>query len=116
MNFSVFSRITTVTTIFATVLGFISTASAQNVKIRVELIDVYCDNTEDVTGPDEFYLVASLKGGTANKPSITKPFDINDKKSKNFPADQSVLFEGDVPKGGNIVGGMVAFDEDYGKD
>jgi hypothetical protein len=97
-------------------LSSVVPASAQNVKVRVELIDVNCDNTEDITGPDEFYLVASLKSGALNKPSITKPFNINDRQTKTFPDDQKVLYEGDVSKGNAVVGGMVAFDEDYGKD
>ena len=97
-------------------LSSVMPALAQNVKVRVELIDIHCDDTEDVTGADEFYVVASLKGGAVNKPSITKPIDINDKQTKNFPDDQKVIFEGEVPKGSTIVGGIVTFDEDYGKD
>ena len=29
-------------------------------RIRVELGDVFCGNTEDVTGADEFYLVGAV--------------------------------------------------------
>jgi hypothetical protein len=86
------------------------------VRMKIELIDVYCRDTEDVTGADEFYLVGALAGGTVVKPILTKPISINDKQRKTFPAGESVLFEGDVPQGQSVKGGIKAFDEDFGKD
>jgi hypothetical protein len=86
------------------------------VRMKIELIDVYCRDTEDVTGPDEFYLVGALAGGTVVKPILTKPISINDKKTKTFPAGESVLFEGEVPQGQSVKGGIKAYDEDFGKD
>ena len=86
------------------------------VRMKIELIDVYCRDTEDVTGADEFYLVGALAGGTVVKPILTKPISINDKQKKTFPAGESVLFEGDVPQGQSVKGGIKAYDEDFAKD
>jgi hypothetical protein len=84
--------------------------------MKIELIDVYCRDTEDVTGADEFYLVGALAGGTVVKPILTKPININDKQRKTFPADQSILFEGEAPQGESVKGGIKAYDEDFAKD
>lgn len=86
------------------------------VRMKIELIDVYCRDTEDITGADEFYLVGALVGGTVVKSILTKPIDINDKQRKTFPAGQTVLFEGEVPQGQSVKGGIQAYDEDFGKD
>ncbi len=86
------------------------------VRMKIELIDVYCRDTEDVMGADEFYLVGALAGGTVVKPILTKPMSINDKQRKTFPAGESILFEGDVPQGQSVRGGIKAYDEDFGKD
>ena len=86
------------------------------VRMKIELIDVYCGNTEDVAGADEFYLLGALAGGTVVKPILTKPININDKQTKTFPAGQTVLFEGEVPQGQTVKGGIKAYDEDVAKD
>lgn len=86
------------------------------VKMKIELVDVYCGNTEDVTGADEFYLLGALAGGTVVKPILTKPININDKQTKTFPAGQTVIFEGEVPQGQSVKGGIKAYDEDFAKD
>ncbi len=86
------------------------------VRMKIELIDVYCGITEDRTGADEFYLLGALAGGTVVKPILTKPISINDKQTKTFPAGESVLFEGEVPQGQSVKGGIKAYDEDFAKD
>ena len=86
------------------------------VRMKIELVNVYCGNTEDVTGADEFYLVGALAGGTVVKPILTTPININDKQTKTFPTGQTVILEGDVPQGQSVKGGIKAFDEDFGKD
>ena len=85
-------------------------------KIKIELVDVYCGNTEDVTGADEFYLVGALVGGGVVKSILTMPININDKQRKTFPAGQTVIFEGEVPQGQSVKGGIKAYDEDAAKD
>ena len=57
-----------------------------------------------------------MAGGTVVKPILTKPISINDKQTKTFPAGQTVIFEGDVPQGQSVKGGIKAYDEDFGKD
>ena len=85
-------------------------------KIKIELIDVKCRDTEDVTGADHFYLVGALVGGTVVKPILTKPIKINDDQRKTFRAGETVLFEGEVPQGQSVKGGIKAYDEDAAKD
>lgn len=85
-------------------------------RIRVELIDVYCADTEDVTGADDFYLVGALVGGDVTKAILTHPIKINDKQRKSFDPGDSVLFDGNVNPGQVIKGGLKAYDEDAGKD
>jgi hypothetical protein len=91
-------------------------AMGQEVNVRVELVEIWCDNTEDVTGADELYVTSALKSGSIVKAVVTKPIDINDGQTKKFPADESIIFDAKVPKAATIVGGVVLFDEDYGKD
>lgn len=85
-------------------------------KVRIELVDVYCGDTEDVTGADDFYLVGALVGAGQTKAILTTPIKINDRQRKSFPPDQCVLFDGDIPEGQSIKGGLKAFDEDAAKD
>jgi hypothetical protein len=84
--------------------------------VKVELIDVSCQDTEDVTGADDFYLVGALVGGEVTKAILTHPIKINNKQTKTFRPEDSVLFEGDIPPGESIKGGLNAYDEDAGKD
>jgi hypothetical protein len=85
-------------------------------RVKIELLKVECKDTEDVTGADEFYLVGALAGGGTTKAILTTPISINDGEVKTFKREQSILFEGDVPAGQNIQGGIKAYDEDAGKD
>jgi hypothetical protein len=113
------ARARIVGTLLIAFLGFCGSALAQNVKVRIELIDLHCNhdkNTEDILGADEFYVTSKLVSGPVSKDVITKPFDINTDQTKPFPDDQKVLFESSVPANSKIVGGMVAWDEDYAKD
>ncbi|HEY9674757.1 MAG TPA: hypothetical protein V6D11_25180 [Waterburya sp.] len=94
--------------------GTALSASARSV--RIELLDVKCGNTEDVTGADEFYIVGALSDGTNTKAALTSPMDINDGQTKPFRADQRVIFDANVPNGVTVRGGLKAYDEDYAKD
>lgn len=85
-------------------------------KLKVELVDVYCRDTEDVTGADDFYLIGGLVGGQTTKAILTTPIKINDKQKKSFKPDQTVLFEGEIPQGQSVKGGLKAYDEDAAKD
>lgn len=96
------------------VTGTALTASAG--QVRVELLDVKCGNTEDVTGADEFYIVGAMSDGTNTKAALTSPISINDGQTKSFSSDQQVIFHANVPQGATVRGGLKAFDEDFGKD
>ncbi|WP_216595239.1 hypothetical protein [Cylindrospermum stagnale] len=85
-------------------------------RIKIQLVNVQCKDTEDVTGADELYLVGALVGGGITKAILTTPIDINDGEVKKFKPDQSILFEGNVPADESIKGGIKAYDEDAGKD
>ena len=84
------------------------------VRVRVELIDVHCRGTEDVTGADHFYIVAHLVGDVKDgfKGKVTQPLRINDGEKKSFP--EEALFDGTVPANGTVVGALKAFEEDQG--
>ncbi|MEW6493437.1 MAG: hypothetical protein AB1589_13170 [Cyanobacteriota bacterium] len=90
--------------------------SASAGQVRIELLDVKCGNTEDVTGADEFYIVGALSDGTNTKAALTTPMDINDGQTKSFRADQQVIFDAYVPNGVTVRGGLKAYDEDFAKD
>ncbi len=100
-----------------TLLGSVH-LQGEDLRIRVELVNVKCGNTEDVTGPDDFYIVSALSAGTkeTSKSAVTKPFKINDGQTKSFAKSERVLFDAKVPAKKTVVGGMKAFDEDYAKD
>ncbi|MCT7969993.1 hypothetical protein NG799_27135 [Laspinema sp. D1] len=85
-------------------------------RIKIEVTDVYCADTEDITGADDFYLVGALVGGSEIKGILTCPIKINEKQTKTFPSGDCVLFDGEVPSGQAIKGGLKALDEDYAKD
>ncbi len=93
-----------------------TTLSASARSVRIELLDVKCGNTEDVTGADEFYIVGALSDGTNTKAALTSPMDINDGQTKSFRSDQRVIFDANVPQGRTIRGGLKAYDEDFAKD
>ena len=84
--------------------------------LKIELIDVTCRDTEDITGADDFYLMGTLVGGTVQKAILTRPIKINDKQTKSFRPEDTVLFEGEIPQGQSVKGGLKAFDEDAAKD
>ena len=87
-------------------------------KVRIELLDVHCADTEDVTGKDEFYLVGSVvdtKGSNA-VPILIPPVSINDGQTRSLRGRGSVIFEGVVDQETTLSLTMSAFDEDYAKD
>jgi hypothetical protein len=84
--------------------------------VTVELISVYCSNTEDVTGGDEFYLVGLALGDPdLRSPILTTPMSVNDGQVKTFGAE-SLLFKGEVPVDSHIALYLQAYDEDFAKD
>ncbi|ADV66919.1 hypothetical protein [Deinococcus maricopensis] len=99
-----------------------ATLAAQNVtnyRVRVVVDRVYCKDTEDITGADEFYaggdLVVSKPDGTKKSVPflMSPPVDLNNKMT--WTASYTVLDEV-VPADSDVVGKLVAYDEDAGKD
>ena len=85
-------------------------------RLRVELIDVYCGDTEDVHGEDEFYVVGAVTDGSNTRGVLTSPLGINDGQTRAFASGQSVIFDADVPPDRTLRIALEAYDEDSGKD
>ncbi len=97
----------------------VSASQAQQINVRIELIDVKCVDTEDVASAgDEFYVFSALTAGTkpASRSAATKPFSIKSGETKTFPFDVKVIFDASCDTKSSIKGGMRAFDEDVAKD
>ena len=85
-------------------------------RVQIVLHDVICRNTEDVTGPDEFYLVGVVTDGKITKTVLTTPIVINDQQQKSFENGGGVIFDSEVPSEAVVKIAILAFDEDAGKD
>jgi hypothetical protein len=87
-----------------------------SVRVRVQLSNVKCFDTEDSLGADEFYVVGASAHGSDAHAVLTTPMDINDGQTRSFRANQAVVFDGAMPESDAIHAGLVAYDEDCGKD
>ena len=87
-----------------------------NVRVRIELQDIICRDTEDITGADTFYLVGALSDGASTKAVLTRPVWINNYQTKPFRPEDQLLFDARVPERDTVRGGLTAFDQDYAKD
>lgn len=87
-------------------------------RVVIQLLDVHCRDTEDVTGADEFYLLGSAIDSKSNsgKPILTPPVSVNDGQTRSLTGQGSFVFDGAVDEGTIILLEMAAFDEDYAKD
>lgn len=87
-------------------------------RVRIELVDVVCRDTEDVTGADDFYLVGgvSTSDGKQVRDVLTAPLHINDGQRKPFFPQDQIVFD-DMVDDSEVLGlGVQAFDEDGSKD
>lgn len=94
-------------------------------RIRIELVDVYCRDTEDVTGADEFFILGGVGSysrlGSASddlkiRPVLTVPISINDKQRKRFGIGGGIIFDDDVPENHTLYIALTGYDEDAHKD
>ena len=85
-------------------------------RVRIELVEVLCRDTEDVTGADTLYLVGGVSDGRQTQSVLTNRLWINNNQTRSFAADRSVMFDADVPENGSVHIGLQAFDEDAAKD
>ncbi len=87
----------------------------QEIRIRVELVDVQCVmDTETVYDSDLFYAVTALSGGNAESAlsAVNRPIPIRYGETKTFGKDQRVIFDAKVPARGTVRGGIKAFNQD----
>lgn len=85
-------------------------------RVRIELLDVYCHNTEDVTGADTLYLAGGVSDGKQFQPVLTNRMWINDRQTRYFYPDRRVIFDAQVPDNKAVHIGLTAWDEDAAKD
>ncbi len=83
--------------------------------VRIQLEEIRCYDTEDWTGSDLIYINGAASDGHNTKTVITPKMGINDGQVREYQPPV-VLFEGDVPVGGQVHIALQAFDEDAGKD
>jgi hypothetical protein len=87
------------------------------VRVRIELLEAKCGDTEDKTGADELYVIgAGFAGQNTVKPVLTTPFNINDGETKSFNPAERIIFDADIEDNSTVLCGVVAYDEDFGKD
>ena len=91
-------------------------------KVKVELLDIDCRNTEDETskstsflkGKDEFYLIGGVGDSKTKKmePILTSPVGIQAGETKYFRETEKNLYHGPVDKSTVIYLQMAAYDKD----
>ncbi|MGW1076781.1 hypothetical protein [Streptomyces sp. NPDC002537] len=84
-------------------------------KLKVVLDRVTCRDTEDIVGADEFYVRGTVTTSLVSKFFLTEPMNIRVGQTLSFDKDQRIIFEGDLPKSGEISVALEAWDSDSGK-
>jgi hypothetical protein len=91
------------------------TTSTRPRNLRIELIDVTCDETEDHTGNDDFYLLGGVVLGDRSGSILTQPISINNNENKAFQVSQRTIYNGPIPSNASRLSiGFVAKEEDAG--
>jgi hypothetical protein len=85
-------------------------------RVRIELLDVYCRDTEDVTGADTLYLTGGVSDGRQIQPVLTNRVWINNRQTRFFSPEHRLLFDADIPANKSVHIGLTAWDEDAAKD
>src|SRR5205085_10854972 len=87
------------------------------VRLRIELVDVQCRDTEDVLVADTFYLMAVAMASDADKSAlVTDPVKIKSGQTISFSGNDLAVFYADVADDAIVLGGLKAFEEDLAKD
>ncbi len=87
------------------------------IRMRVELVDVYCRDTEDLLVADIFYVMSAAMSCDADKTVLlTDPINIKTGETISFSGHDLAVFYADVAEDAFVLGGFKAFDEEQGKD
>ncbi|MEI5098461.1 hypothetical protein RB200_07020 [Streptomyces sp. PmtG] len=85
-------------------------------RLRIELVNVHCFDTEDNLGGDEFYVLGAVACGEQRNVVLTKPIDINDNQTKQFNPTETMIFEGEAENTDVLNLGIAAYEEDFTAD
>src|SRR5205809_6484352 len=85
--------------------------------MRVELVDVYCRDTEDLLVADTFYVMSAAMSWDADKTALlTDPINIKAGETISFSGHDVAVFYADVDVYRFVFRGFKACDEEHGKD
>jgi hypothetical protein len=85
-------------------------------RVLLKLMSIKCNDTEDVTGADEFYISGVVSDGETVCPVLTKPISINDGQRKFFGEGGKTIFDRTIPDDRILKVVLFAWDEDSQKD
>lgn len=89
-------------------------------RVTITLTSVYCRDTEDITGADEFYVAGGAGtgplSGSKSKAILTKPIDINSPEKRILSDKEYVIFDDDVHVNDFIEIGLEFRDKDFDED
>lgn len=88
----------------------------KKMKMHVFLDRVTCRDTEDSKGTDDFYVTGGVVAGVNAKEFLTRPRSICKGQTMLFAGDDRKLFTGELPKFGDILIELTAWDADLGGD
>ena len=87
------------------------------VRLRIELLDVTCRDTEDLLVPDTFYLMIVLAVSDAIRSAVvTDPMKMKAGQTHAFSVPDAIVFDGPVGDLKAAIGGVKAYEEDFAKD
>ena len=86
-------------------------------RIMVYLDEARCQNTEDVSGADELYVLGAIKTNSAYTSGgfVTQPISINDGQNRKFGPGGGYVFDKTLSNSDVFQVEMAAFDEDASK-
>jgi hypothetical protein len=87
------------------------------IRLRIELLDVTCRDTDDLFVSDTFYMTAVLAvSDTTRSAVITDPIKMKAGQTHAFSAPDAIVFDGPVEDREAVIGGVKAYEEDFAKD
>lgn len=87
--------------------------------LTVKLLTVQCRQAADIVGGDGFYVAGGAGTGRLSGPTSTailgRPIDVNEGRTRMFPAAEAVVFDGDVRVGDFVELGLEFRDRRFGE-